>query len=113
MLDSAKERLSWVKTAKTGMLLIFDDDIDSTFRIRSTVDPIRFILSISLRYPIAKEARKHVRAFIRTCAKEGDCEVPTIRITDRGIQAEILTKTRHRARDAKGKFVKQRFGGWT
>lgn len=110
--DVDKKRLEWVKSAKKGLLMVFDDDIDPNFKIRSTVDPIRFILSITLRYPIAKEARRAVRFFIRTCASKGDCEVPVINITNSRVQAEILTKHRYRARDEKGKFYKQRFGGW-
>lgn len=103
--------MAWVETARHGLLMILDTDIDPNFVVRPTVDPLRFILSITLRFPLAKAAREPLRGFIRSCARSGDCEVSTIKITDRSIHAEILTKHRHRSRDERGKFLKQRFGG--
>lgn len=91
--------------------MVLDDDIDPSFRIRPTVDPIRFIISIGLRFPLVKEARAPLRAFIRHCARKGDCEVPIINITKDRIQAEVFIKHRYRAKDAKGRFMKKRFGG--
>ena len=94
-----------------GLIMILDDDIDPAFRVHRTVDPIKFILSIRLRAPLVKEARAPLRAFIRKCAQDEDCEVPIIKINDFGINAEVLTKYRHRARDSFGRYKKQRFGG--
>ena len=109
-----RKRLEWVNDAKDTLLMVFGDDIDTNFKTRRTVDPLRFILSINLRYPMPKEARAPIRRFIRMYAEKYDCEVPVIKINkDRFIRAEVLTKHRHRARDAKGKYIKQRFGRGT
>ena len=101
----ARERLQWVERCRQGILsAIGDDVVDSQFKVFPTVDPLRFILKISLKIPLGKDTRAPLRTYIRCCADELDCEVPIINIQERWVQAEVLTKQRVWSRDAKGRF---------
>jgi hypothetical protein len=102
---AAQKRLQWVEHARLGILSACGEDVVApTFSVHPTVDPIRFILKITLRVPIAKGTREPLRTYIRCWAGEFDCEVPIFNITKRWIQAEVLTAQRVWSRDAKGKF---------
>jgi hypothetical protein len=102
---SAKERLSWVEGARQGILSAIGDDIvQPQFKVFPTVDPLRFILKVTLSRPLAKKTREHFRAYLRCHAERHGCELPIIRITDQWIQAEVLTVSRVWSRDAGGKF---------
>jgi len=103
----AKTRLQWVEHARLGILsAVGEDVVKPQFRVFSTVDPLRFILSINLTLPLAKNTRKPLRDYIRAWAEEFGCEVPVIDIQNSRVQAEVLTKERVWSRDAKGKFTK-------
>lgn len=102
---AARERLSWVDDARQGILrAIGDDVINPNFKAFPTVDPIKHILKITLRLPLSKSTRSHLRAYLRCWAEMNGCEVPIIRITDKHIQAEVLTKHRYWRRNAQGRF---------
>jgi hypothetical protein len=104
----ARNRLQWVELARQGILAAVGGDVvHSRFKVFPTVDPLRFILTISLKLPLAKKTRKPLRDFIRAWAGEFDCEVPIIDIQNFRVQAEVLTKRRVWSRDAKGKFKKE------
>ena len=74
------------------------------FKVFTTVDPLRFILKITLHIPLAKETRAPLRRYLRCWASEFSCELPVINIQNRWVQAEVLTQQRVWSRDAKGKF---------
>lgn len=102
-----RERLKWVDPARTGILsAIGEDVVDPTFKVFPTVDPLKHVLKITLRRPISKETRPHLRTYLRLRAEQEGCELPIIRITDRWIQAEVLIGHRVWSRDEKGKFKK-------
>jgi len=102
----ARQRLQWVEHARLGILsAVGDDVIRSQFQVYPTVDPLRFILKITLLHPLGKDTREPLRAYLRAWAQEFSCDVPIIDIHDGWIQAEVLTQTRTWSRDAKtGKF---------
>jgi hypothetical protein len=105
----ARKRLSWVDDARKGILQACGDDVVSeTFHVFPTVDPIRFILKIPLKFPIGKNTRAPLRTYLRCWAEDHGCDVPVIRINDRHIQAEVLTQTRVWHRDQKGRFKPQK-----
>jgi hypothetical protein len=103
---AARERLSWVEDARQGILRAIGDVVHERFRAHPTVDPLKYLLRITLRYPLAKATRPHLRMYLRCMAETKGCEVPIIRITDKWIQAEVLTKSRYWSRDAQGRFIK-------
>lgn len=104
---SAQERLSWVEDARQGILrAIGDDVVHPQFLAFPTVDPLKFMLKITLNRPLAKGTREPFRSYLRCWAEQQGCEVPIIRINDFWIQAEVLIQHRHWSRDAKGKFQK-------
>lgn len=101
------KRLSWVESARQGILsAIGDDFIHPQFQVFPTVDPIRFILKITLLVPLRKETKEALRDYLRGWAEEHDCELPVIRITNQWVQAEVLTRHRHLERDQHGRFKK-------
>jgi len=108
-----RDRLRWIEHARAGIIAAVGDVVRPNFRAFPTVDPLRFILKITLNRPFAKATRAPLRTYIRCWAKEFECEVPVIRITDKHVQAEILTRQRHWHRNSKGMFMKggkKRFG---
>lgn len=93
--------------ARKGILFAIGDDVvEPTFQVFPTVDPIRFILKVTLRLPLGKNTRAPLRTYLRCWAAEFNCELTIIDITKTRIQAEILTKTRKWSRDTKGRFKK-------
>jgi hypothetical protein len=105
---AARDRLSWVEDARQGILrAIGDDVVQPLFKAHPTVDPLKYILRITLRHPLAKETRPHIRAYLRCMADATGCDVPVIRITDQWIQAEVLTVHRYWSRDDQGRFKKR------
>jgi hypothetical protein len=100
----ARERLQWVENARVGILAAIDDVVHPKFEVFPTVDPLRFILKITLQCPLGKATREPMRSYLRAWAKEYHCDMPTINITDRWVQAEVLTQERKWSRDAKGHF---------
>lgn len=101
----ARERLQWVERCRQGILdAIGNDVVHEQFKVFPTVDPLRFILKISLKIPLGKKTRDPLRQYIRCCARELGCEVPIINIQNRWVQAEVLTQQRTWSRDAAGKF---------
>jgi hypothetical protein len=104
----ARKRLGWVDHARLGILAACGDDVVSpTFHVRPTVDPLKFILKITLKQPLAKATRGHLRTYLRCWANEFGCEAPIINIQNNWVQAEVLTTARVWSRDAKnGRFVK-------
>lgn len=103
----AQQRLQWVEHARQGILAAVGDDVmDSQFKAYPTVDPLRFILKITLLRPLAKGTREPLRRYLRAWAKEFSCDVPIIDIQDGWVQAEVLTQTRVWSRNAKGMFTK-------
>jgi hypothetical protein len=102
----ARERLQWVEHARKGVLdAVGDDVVKPEFQVFPTVDPLRFILKITLLRPLAKGTREPLRGYLRAWAQEYSCDVPVINITNAWVQAEILTQVRVWSRDAKtGKF---------
>jgi hypothetical protein len=102
----ARQRLQWVEHARLGILsAVGDDVVHPQFQVFPTVDPLRFILKITLLLPIGKATREHLRTYLRAWAQEFSCDVPIIDIHDGWIQAEVLTQTRVWSRDARtGKF---------
>jgi hypothetical protein len=107
----ARERLEWVELARRGILdAVGDDVVHPEFQVFPTVDPLRFILKITLLRPLGKATREPLRGYLRAWAQEFSCDVPIIDIHDGWVQAEVLTQTRVWSRDAKtGKFQGQRF----
>lgn len=109
----ARQRLQWVEHARQGILAAVGDDVMSPqFEVFPTVDPLRFILKITLLRPVAKGTRGPLRTYLRAWAKEFSCDMPIIDIQERWVQAEVLTQTRVWSRNAKGMFNKgdhQRF----
>lgn len=111
-----RDRLSWVESARQGILsAIGDDVVDTRFTVHPTVDPLKLILKVTLRRPLAKNTKGHLRTYLRCHAESNGCELPTIKIKDSWIQAEVLIQSRHWSRDAKGKFLRggRRFTGRT
>ena len=105
--EIATKRLSWVEDARQGILSAIGDDlIHPQFQVFPTVDPIKFVLKITLLAPLRKETREPLREYLRYWAEKHDCELPIIRITDRWVQAEVLTRHRHMERDLHGRFKK-------
>ena len=103
----SRKRLSWVEDARLGVLrAIGDDVINPQFLAFPTVDPLKFILKITLKHPLAKGTREPLRQYLRYWAEQNGCELPIIRINTFWVQAEILTQARVWSRDAKGKFQK-------
>lgn len=102
----ARERLQWVEHARIGILAAIDEDvINPEFQVFPTVDPLRFILKITLLRPLGKATREPLRAYLRAWAQEFSCDIPIINITDFWVQGEVLTRQRTWSRDAKtGKF---------
>lgn len=101
------ERLAWVEPARLGLLSALGDDVmNPRIRVAPTVDPLKFILSVALRRPLAKETRPHLRAYLRCYAEMHRCELPIIRITDNRVQAEVLIQQRRWNRSADGRFKK-------
>ena len=104
--QSAMRRLSWIEDARQGILRAVDDVVHEQFKAHPTVDPLKYILRITLRYPLAKATRPYLRQYLRCMAESNGCELPVISITDKWIQAEVLTRSRFWSRDAKGRFQK-------
>jgi len=101
----ARQRLQWVEHARQGILAAVGEGvIDPQFQVFPTVDPLRFILKITLLVPLGKATREPLRNYLRAWAKEFSCDVPVIDIHESWIQAEVLTQQRFWSRDAKGKF---------
>ena len=102
-----RERLSWIEDARKGILRAMGDDlVDSRFRVFPTVDPLRFILKITLLSPVRKDLREPIRTYLRYWAEKHDCELPVIRIEPDRVQAEVLIQHRHWSRDQHGRFKK-------
>lgn len=99
-----KERLAWVERARRGLFDALEDSMHQQVRVYPTVDPLRFILKVTLNNPIAKASRAPLRQYLRCVAATSDCEIPSVNITDNWIQAEVLTQRRHVERDGKGRF---------
>jgi len=100
-----RERLEWVEPAREGLLRALGEDIMSPrISVFPTVDPLKLILKITFRRPIAKETREPLRTYLRCWADTYSCELPVIHITDRWAQAEVLIQQRVWSRDAKGRF---------
>ena len=99
-----RKRLEWVGPARDGIIRACDDAVSETFHVYPTVDPLRFILKIPLRSPLAKGTRAPFRTYLRCWAEEHGCDIPVIRINDRYVQAEVLTRCRVWHRDQKGRF---------
>lgn len=102
----ARQRLQWVEHARLGILsAVGDDVVHPQFQVFPTVDPLRFILKITLLLPIGKATREPLRAYLRAWAQEFSCDVPIIDIHNGWIQAEVLTQQRTWSRDGKtGQF---------
>ena len=110
----ARERLSWIEDLRIGILgAVGEDVVSPQFQAFPTVDPLKFLVKITLRRPLAKKTREPLRAYFRCQAEKHGCEAPIIRITDQWIQAEVLTVHRTWSRDAHGQFHKggRRFVG--
>lgn len=90
-----RERFNWVEDLRQGLVFLIDDAIDSYFQVKQMSDPLMALLTITLRRPLPKASRQPMREYIRAWASVGNCEVPRIHITDRGIYAELLFKYRH------------------
>lgn len=103
--DINRKRLRWIEHARQGILRALEEDmVDPEFRAHSTVDPLRFILKVTLRAPFGKELRESFRTYLRCWAEEFGCELPIINIKKNSVQAEVLTKQRHWSRDELGRF---------
>ena len=102
--DIIRKRLAWVERVRQGLVDALDDVMNPKIRVFPTVDPLRFILKVTLQRPLANATRQPLREYMRGVASLSGCELPVINITDRWIQAEVLTETRHWERDDKGKF---------
>lgn len=99
------KRIEWVEQARQDLLMALGEDImQPTIHVVPTVDPLRFILKITLKRPIQKGTREHLRMFLRSVAEEHACELPVINITDHWIQAELLIQQRVWNRNAQGQF---------
>lgn len=95
MSIAAKHRLSWIENARQGLLGALGEDVMSpTVEVRHTIDPLKFILTITLLHPLAKGSREPVRVYLRGWAEMLDCHLPVINITDKLIRAEVLTEHR-------------------
>ena len=91
--------------ARQGILAAIGDEVIAPqFQVFPTVDPLRFILKITLLLPLGKATREPLRMYLRAWAAEFSCDVPIVDIHESWIQAEVLTQTRVWSRDAKGKF---------
>ena len=99
------ERLKWVEDVRENLLFILEDKMDPVIHVIPTVDPLKLILKISLRRPLAKGSREPIRVFMRACAAAHGCELPIIRMEDNHIQAEVLIEERHWQRDRRGQFT--------
>lgn len=100
-----QERMQWVEYARQGILVAVGEDVvHPQFKIFPTVDPLKFILKITLRMPLAKKTREPLRTYLRSWAGEFGCELPIINIEKAWVQAEVLTQHRKWSRDAKGRF---------
>ena len=94
-MNAAQERLRWLEDARQGLIRALGDGIiDPNISIFTTVDPIKFIMKIKLLIPLGKGTRNPLRTYLRCWAKNSECELPTINIDNRRIQAELLTKRR-------------------
>jgi hypothetical protein len=106
----ARQRLQWVEHARIGILdAVGDDVVNPQFQVFPTVDPLRFILKITLLLPLGKATREPLRGYLRAWAQEYGCDVPIINITDGWVQAEVLTRSRTWSRDAKTRKGDQKF----
>jgi hypothetical protein len=107
----AQQRLAWVEHARAGIVSAIGDVVDPTFKVIPTVDPLRFILKISLNHPLQKNTRAPLRTYIRVWAQQFGCDVPQINIGPQRVQAEVLTRERTWNRTGRGRFKpKQKFG---
>lgn len=99
--DRIRKRLSWIEDLRPTLLLaVGDDKMLPTLKVIPTADPLRFLLRIVLLRPLEKTTRSPLRSYLRAHARENGCALPTIRITDRVIQAELLIKHRHWEKDS-------------
>jgi len=104
----ARNRFQWVEMARLGIVSALGDDVVSArFMVYPTVDPLRFILKITLHMPLVKGTRAPLRSYLRAWASEFSCDITTIDIQPRYIQAEVLTQSRVWSRDAKSGRFKQ------
>jgi len=94
--------------ARDGIIRACDDAVSESVHVFPTVDPLCFILKITLRYPLAKGTRSPLRTYLRCWAEDHGCDVPVIRINDHYVQAEVLTRSRIWHRDQKGRFKPQK-----
>jgi hypothetical protein len=108
--QAALKRLDWVEKARIGIIAAIDDAVDPTFKVFPTVDPLKFILKISLTRPLRKSTRDPLRQYLRCWAQEYGCDVPIINIENNRVQAQVLTRQKVWTRNAQGRFKpKERF----
>lgn len=94
-MNAAQERLRWLEDARQGLIRALGEGIvEPNISIFTTVDPIKFILKIKLLIPLGKGTRNPLRTYLRCWAKNNACELPTINIDNKRIQAELLTTRR-------------------
>jgi len=106
--SAIRRRLAWVESARLGLISALGDDVmHSRVRVTPTVDPLKLILSVALKIPLAKGTRPHLRTYLRCHAEMHGCELPIIRITDKRVQAEVLIESRYKPRDHLGRFKKR------
>jgi hypothetical protein len=108
-----RERLSWIDSARNGILEAIEGKVDATFKVHPTVDPLKVILRINLYRPLCKNTREPLRTYLRLWAHKYDCRVPIVNINDKWIQAEVLIKSRRfnemapRAKELPERFTKK------
>jgi hypothetical protein len=108
--QAALKRLEWVEKARLGIVAAIGDVVDPTFKVFPTVDPLKFILKISLNRPLSKATRDPLRTYVRLWAQEFGCDVPIINIGRDRVQAQVLTRQKVWDRNARGRFKpKERF----
>ncbi len=101
----ARERLEWVEPARKGLLSALEEDVmHPTIKVFPTVDPLKFILMVTLLRPVAKGTRQPLRTYLRCWAESHGCELPIIRIEKNCVKAEVLIQKRVWSRDEQGKF---------
>jgi len=106
----ARQRLDWVELARAGIVSAVGEVVDPTFKVVPTVDPLKFILKITLRHPLQKNTRAPLRTYLRCWAKQYGCDVPIVNIGPSRVQAEVLTRERTWDRNARGRFLpRERF----
>jgi hypothetical protein len=102
MTIALERRMEWVESARQGLLRALEEEVmDPVVEVFPTVDPLRVILKITLRRPVAKASRLHLRRYLRAWAEKYNCEIPNIAITDRWVQGNVLIKHRHWKPDVK------------